>query len=476
MKAMQAAAAAIATCQSAPSRPGPRFPRARPPLAASRSRRAPAHRDRPVRRARRSSSMWRSCCSRSCSRRTTASSGGTASRPSPTSSGSRTTGGPPSDPVFIAAIGHNLFVVAMSLIVQGPIAIGVALLLNAELRGRAFFRVIIFFPYVLSEVITAVIWQADPAAGRPVRQLLTSIGLGSLVQRWLADRNVVLWTLFAVPPGSTSASASSCSWPASRACPPSSTEAGRVDGAELVADPPAHQAAAARPDDPDLGVPLDHRIAAAVRPGLDPHRRRPGQRDEHDGDLHGAIRVPPLPVRLRQRDRRHPVHHLLRVRPAVPAVRAPARPEGALLAGGDADDRVHASSRSSRRQSRFDWGQPVRLRRRAGHRRHHRRARRLRRDQRVPHHRADQRRPVGLAESVDCWQNYASVLSASTFWTAGAQQHASPPWARPSASASSGCSRRSSSRATGSAGATRSTRSSPPGCCSRSRSRSCRST
>ena len=45
-------------------------------------------------------------------------------------------------------------------------------------------------------------------------------------------------------------------------------EAAAIDGASLLADPAAHHAAAARSDDPDLGVPVDHRRAAAVRPRL----------------------------------------------------------------------------------------------------------------------------------------------------------------------------------------------------------------
>src|SRR6186713_2729332 len=58
-----------------------------------------------------------------------------------------------SDPVFQGAIGHNLAIVGLSLIIQGPIAIGVALLLNRPLRGRTVIRILIFVPYVLSEVI-----------------------------------------------------------------------------------------------------------------------------------------------------------------------------------------------------------------------------------------------------------------------------------------------------------------------------------
>ena len=57
------------------------------------------------------------------------------------------------DPEFHAALSHNLFIVVASLVIQGPIAIGLALLLNRAMRGRSLIRVLIFVPYVISEVI-----------------------------------------------------------------------------------------------------------------------------------------------------------------------------------------------------------------------------------------------------------------------------------------------------------------------------------
>lgn len=103
-----------------------------------------------------------------------------------------------SDPVFIGAIGHNFFFVIASLLVQGPIAIGIALLLNRPMRGRSFFRVLVFVPYVLSEVIAGVAWLLLLQPSGPFDALLTSLGLGDAVQLWLGDPTVVLWTMLAV--------------------------------------------------------------------------------------------------------------------------------------------------------------------------------------------------------------------------------------------------------------------------------------
>jgi raffinose/stachyose/melibiose transport system permease protein len=135
------------------------------------------------------------------------------------------------DPVFIGAIGHNLFVVILSLIVQGPIAIGVALLLNRKLRGRTFFRVIIFIPYVLSEVIAGLSWKLLLQPDGPFDSFLKSVGLGSLKQLWLADSDIVLWTVFLILTWKYVGFAIILFLAGLQSVPAELEEAGRIDGA-----------------------------------------------------------------------------------------------------------------------------------------------------------------------------------------------------------------------------------------------------
>jgi raffinose/stachyose/melibiose transport system permease protein len=102
------------------------------------------------------------------------------------------------DPTFQGSILHNLGIVGLSLAIQGPLAIGVALLLNRPLRGRAFIRLLIFVPYVVSEVVAALAWKLLLQPEGPFDGFLSSIGLGGLKQLWLADQEFVFWTLFFV--------------------------------------------------------------------------------------------------------------------------------------------------------------------------------------------------------------------------------------------------------------------------------------
>jgi raffinose/stachyose/melibiose transport system permease protein len=103
-----------------------------------------------------------------------------------------------SDPAFRRAMEHNGILVALSLVLQLPLALGVALLLNRRLRGRRFLRLLFFTPYVLSEAITAVIFLQILQPNGLVDEALKSVGLGALVQLWLADLGLVFYTLFVV--------------------------------------------------------------------------------------------------------------------------------------------------------------------------------------------------------------------------------------------------------------------------------------
>lgn len=100
------------------------------------------------------------------------------------------------DPVFLGALSHNAFIVVLSLAVQIPFALGLALMLNRQFRGRAVLRLIFFAPYVLAEVITAIIWSLLLQPDGLAEHLLSSVGLGDAYHPWLADPDTVLIALF----------------------------------------------------------------------------------------------------------------------------------------------------------------------------------------------------------------------------------------------------------------------------------------
>jgi raffinose/stachyose/melibiose transport system permease protein len=100
------------------------------------------------------------------------------------------------DPTFQGAMTHNVVIIVLSLAVQIPFALGLALMLNRRFRGRTVLRLIFFAPYVIAEVITGVVWSLLLQPGGLADGVLHAVGLGSLYQPWLADPSTVLIALF----------------------------------------------------------------------------------------------------------------------------------------------------------------------------------------------------------------------------------------------------------------------------------------
>lgn len=102
------------------------------------------------------------------------------------------------DGAFQEALKHNFFIAIMSLVIQGPIAIGLALLLNRKLRGQSVLRVLIFVPYVISEVAVGFGWSLMLQSNGAANGVLEKLGLGSLARDWLSDPSIAIWSLMAI--------------------------------------------------------------------------------------------------------------------------------------------------------------------------------------------------------------------------------------------------------------------------------------
>jgi len=102
------------------------------------------------------------------------------------------------DRVFVLALRNGLIIVVLSLAFQLPLSLALAMMVGRKLPGRVFFRSIFFMPYVLSEVITAIMWLSiynpDPSRGFINAMLILIPGVKS--QAWLGNPDLVLWSLF----------------------------------------------------------------------------------------------------------------------------------------------------------------------------------------------------------------------------------------------------------------------------------------
>jgi raffinose/stachyose/melibiose transport system permease protein len=104
-----------------------------------------------------------------------------------------------SDKIFQKAVVNNLIIAGLSLLVQLPLSLGIAIMVGKDFPGRGLFRTIFFLPYVLSEVVTAIIFLGlfNP---NPDRGFINAIlvWLGMEAQPFLGDPGLVLFSIFIV--------------------------------------------------------------------------------------------------------------------------------------------------------------------------------------------------------------------------------------------------------------------------------------
>lgn len=100
------------------------------------------------------------------------------------------------DSVFWKAFKNNIIIVAASVLGQIPIALFFALMLRKNTVLHRFVRSAIFFPMVVSTVVTGLIWGYiyHPQFGI-VNTVLHAVGLESLARPWLADPSVNMYAV-----------------------------------------------------------------------------------------------------------------------------------------------------------------------------------------------------------------------------------------------------------------------------------------
>ena len=103
------------------------------------------------------------------------------------------------DKIFWKAI-KNSFVFAIGVtLVKNILGLFLALVVNQELRGRTFFRAAAFMPVTFAFVVIGVLWSwiYNPTFGL-INNLMQALGLGSLIQGWLSNPKIALFSVMVV--------------------------------------------------------------------------------------------------------------------------------------------------------------------------------------------------------------------------------------------------------------------------------------
>lgn len=92
----------------------------------------------------------------------------------------------------------NAFLLAiLSVIIQLPLALGLALLLSKKIKGESFFVSVFFIPVLMSTVVIGQLWMKiyNPDYGI-VNMFLQAIGLDNWCRVWLGEQNTALMAVF----------------------------------------------------------------------------------------------------------------------------------------------------------------------------------------------------------------------------------------------------------------------------------------
>jgi len=104
------------------------------------------------------------------------------------------------DLTFQKALWHNVLIVMVSLGIEIPLALGLALIFGrSDFPLAVFFRTFFFLPYVLSEVITGVLWQFiyHPQYGL-VKAIVTFFSPAAPSPVLLGNPRITLWVIMIV--------------------------------------------------------------------------------------------------------------------------------------------------------------------------------------------------------------------------------------------------------------------------------------
>jgi ABC-type sugar transport system permease subunit len=136
------------------------------------------------------------------------------------------------DARFLNSLRATAFFSLSSVFFELILAIGIALVLNQQFRGRGFVRGLIILPWALPSIVNAAMWKwiynADYGA---LNALLTQIGLMDSYQVWLADPKAAMGLLILANVWKETPFSTLLILAALQSIPTELYEAARVDGA-----------------------------------------------------------------------------------------------------------------------------------------------------------------------------------------------------------------------------------------------------
>src|SRR5687767_8057799 len=104
-----------------------------------------------------------------------------------------------SDNFFLTAMAHTFVFAVAALTCEFLLGLGLALLLNGQMRGRSFFRASLLVPMMLPPVVAAIVWRLllNPDFGA-INGTLKQIGIDTTSLTWTASPVLAMLSVIAV--------------------------------------------------------------------------------------------------------------------------------------------------------------------------------------------------------------------------------------------------------------------------------------
>jgi len=104
-----------------------------------------------------------------------------------------------SDNFFLTAMAHTFVFAVPALSCEFLLGLGLALLLNSQIRGRGFFRATLLVPMMLPPVVAAIVWRLllNPNFGA-INGTLKEIGINTEALTWTASPSLAMMSVIAV--------------------------------------------------------------------------------------------------------------------------------------------------------------------------------------------------------------------------------------------------------------------------------------
>lgn len=99
---------------------------------------------------------------------------------------------------FLAALRNTVVYTLVTVPLTLAAALGLAIVLNKQVKGRNFFRTVSFFPYVASLVAVAAVWNMlfSPSKSGPINMILYTLGCpADKLPLWAAGKEWVMFTI-----------------------------------------------------------------------------------------------------------------------------------------------------------------------------------------------------------------------------------------------------------------------------------------